>query len=350
MWSEVFILALTALLALVLRWAFRSLPREEWQMLAAVPVEKRDCDDWHGVNLTYYGLLIAVSCAFSSAVALVLMGSVGIPGRVGLAIIGVMLVVCIPMSRIVARVVEKRLHTLTIAGPAFLGIVAAPGIVWLADIVLEPLTGTRIPMLPVLAAFSVAYAMGEGLGRLACISFGCCYGKPLVECHPMLQRLLSRYGFVFSGKTKKISYESGLDGEPVVPIQAMTSSLFVGTGVVGIFLFLRGLFAESLIVTLTITQAWRIVSETLRSDYRGEGSWSAYQGLAAVAILYGVGIYFLAPRSTIDPADLVQGLGSLWDPVVILLLQVVFAATFLWTGRSTVTESTMVFRIRGRES
>jgi len=164
MWSEVVILILAGILAVLLRWAFRSLPKEEWQMLAAVPVEKSDSDDWHGVNLTYYGLLVAASCAFSSAVALVLMGSVGIPGRAGLAIIGVMLGVCIPMARIVAGLVEKRMHTLTIAGPAFLGIVAAPGIVWLADRVLEPITGTSIPMFPVLAAFSVAYAMGEGLG------------------------------------------------------------------------------------------------------------------------------------------------------------------------------------------
>lgn len=350
MWSEVCILILTAMLALVLRWAFRSLPREEWQMLAAVPVEKCNSDDWHGVNLTYYGLLIGISCTFSSAVALVLMGSVGIPGRAGLAIIGVMLGVCIPMSRIVARIVEKRMHTLTIAGPAFLGIVLAPALVWLADRVLEPIAGTSIPMFPVLAAFSVAYALGEGLGRLACISFGCCYGKPLADCHPLLRRLLARYGFVFWGKTKKISYESGLEGEPVVPIQAMTSSLLVGTAAVGILLYARGLYADAMLLTLTVTQGWRILSEMLRSDYRGEGSWSAYQGLAALAILYGVALYVLVPRPVLGPPDLAQGLGALWDPVVIILLQIVFAITFLWTGRSTVTESTMAFRIRERES
>jgi len=165
---------------------------------------------------------------------------------------------------------------------------------------------------------------------------------------PVVQRVLARYGFVFWGKTKKISYESGLEGEPVVPIQAMTSSLFVAIGVVGTLLFLRGLYAEALIVTLTVTQGWRIVSETLRSDYRGEGSWSAYQGLAAVAILYGVAIYFLVPKPVLEPVDLGQGLGTLWDPMVILLLQIVFAITFVWTGRSTVTESTMAFRIRER--
>ena len=34
----------------------------------------------------------------------------------------------------------------------------------------------------VLAALAIGYILGEGLGRLACLSFGCCYGKPLDQC------------------------------------------------------------------------------------------------------------------------------------------------------------------------
>ncbi len=345
MWSDVFIFGLVVFLAVILRWAFRVLPREEWQIMAAVPVVKQDAEMWSGINFTYYGLLVAVSCAFSTGLALVLMGSVGIPGRVGLLVVAAVLCVCMPAARIMARIVEKRLHTLTIAGPAFLGVVVAPGIVWIADLALSSWTSSRIPMLPVLAAFSIAYAMGEGLGRLACISFGCCYGKPLTECHRLLRWALHRHGFVFTGKTKKIAYESGLEGEPVIPIQAITSSLFIAASILGMLLYFRGWYAEALIGTIIVTQSWRIISETLRSDYRGEGSWSAYQGLAVLALLYAGTLYFVLPRSLNETPDLASGLGTLWDPTVILSLQILFALTFLWAGRSTVTASTMAFRI-----
>jgi hypothetical protein len=33
-----------------------------------------------------------------------------------------------------------------------------------------------MPIVPALAAVMIAYTFGEALGRLACISFGCCYG------------------------------------------------------------------------------------------------------------------------------------------------------------------------------
>jgi hypothetical protein len=277
------------------------------------------------------------------------MGSVGIPGRVALLIVAAILCVCIPASRVVARIVEKRPHTLTIAGSFFLGIVAAPGMVWLANRVLEPYTGAGLPMAPVLASVCIAYALGEGLGRLACISFGCCYGKPLKECHPLVQRILARYGFVFWGNTKKIAYESGLEGEPVVPIQAITSALFVAIGTLGMMLYFRGWYREALLLSITATQSWRIISETVRSDYRGNGSWSAYQGLAALAVLCGFLMYLALPASVVQPADLFRGLGTLWDPAVIIVLQFLLAVTFLWAGRSTVTASTMTFRIRKQE-
>jgi prolipoprotein diacylglyceryltransferase len=346
MWSDVFILGLAVFLGVFLRWAFRTLPKEEWQMLAAIPVLKRGSDAWYGINFTYYGVLAAASCALSTALALLLMGSIGVPGGVCLLIIASILCLCLPAARIVARYVEKRKHTLTIAGPSFVGIVTAPGVVWLTDLALAPHIGTRIPLFPVLAALSVAYAMGEGFGRLACISFGCCYGRPLADCHPLLQRAFARYGFIFSGKTKKIAYESGLEGEPVIPIQAITSIVFVTVAVLGILLYSRGLYAEALIVSITVTQLWRIISETLRSDYRGEGRWSVYQRLAFLAVLYCVVIYFVLPTAPDEPADLVKGLATLWDPAVMLLLLAVFATTFLWTGWSTVTGSTIAFHVR----
>ena len=46
-----------------------------------------------------------------------------------------------------------------------------------------------LPVLPTLAALAVGYAFGEGIGRLACISYGCCYGKPLRTCGPRVKKI-----------------------------------------------------------------------------------------------------------------------------------------------------------------
>src|SRR4030095_6109039 len=94
----------------------------------------------------------------------------------------------------------------------------------------------------------IAYTFGEALGRLACISFGC-YGVSLSAAHPILQKLLGRRHFVFSGKMKKISYASGMEGMQVVPIQAMTSLIYMLTGLMASFLFLKGSFGVAFILT-----------------------------------------------------------------------------------------------------
>ena len=44
-------------------------------------------------------------------------------------------------------------------------------------------------------------------------SFGCCYGIPLSQVHPMIRRIFGGRGIIFHGETKKIAYVSGLEGE-----------------------------------------------------------------------------------------------------------------------------------------
>jgi hypothetical protein len=51
----VFVLSLAVVFSVVFVWAFRHLPRERWQFIAAVPLKKNGDGTWHGVNLTYYG-------------------------------------------------------------------------------------------------------------------------------------------------------------------------------------------------------------------------------------------------------------------------------------------------------
>jgi phosphatidylserine decarboxylase len=92
----------------------------------------------------------------------------------------------------------------------------------------------------------------------------------------------------FSGRTKKISYESGLDGCEVVPVQALTTVICTAGGLVGMLLYLKGLHFAAFGLTMTVTQMWRAASENLRADYRGGGRMSAYQIMAVVAMPYSL--------------------------------------------------------------
>ena len=80
--------------------------------------------------------------------------------------------------------------------------------------------------------------------------------------------------FVFSGKTKKIAYAHGLDGQKVIPVQALTSLIFCASGLAGVYLFLEGHYQTAFLQAVVVTQFWRFVSELLRADYRGEGKIS----------------------------------------------------------------------------
>ena len=216
--------------------------------------------------------------------ALVLLGAAGVSLPATGLLVGLLLVCCVPASRLVAPLVEKKANTFTVGGAVFVGTIIAPFVVELVNLIPLGEHGAPVPVLPALAAFSIAYAFGEGLGRLACVSFGCCYGKPLADCHPRLARLAAPFALVFTGKTKKIAYASGLDGVKVLPVQGFTYLLYTGTGLVAIFLFLRGFYGAAFVVSLGVTQGWRVCSELLRDDYRGAGRFSAYQAMGLLGI------------------------------------------------------------------
>jgi hypothetical protein len=203
-----------------------------------------------------------------------------------------------------------------------------------------------VPMIPALAALMIAYAFGEGLGRLACISFGCCYGKPLAEIHPVLRKVFDKWNFVFSGKMKKIAYASGMEGKRVVPVQAITSVLFVGLGLISTLLFLRGRYAAAFLLTAVATQGWRFASETLRADYRGGGSITAYQVMGIGAIIYSVGLTSSFDTEPIALPYLSEGIEALWQPAIVLFLQALWVLLFLFFGKSMVTDAEISFRLR----
>jgi hypothetical protein len=200
-------------------------------------------------------------------------------------------------------------------------------------------------MLPTLAAFAIAYTFGEGLGRLACLSFGCCYGKELNSCSQPVRRLLHPFAPVFTGTTKKISYAGGASGVKVVPVQLMTCVLHVIVGITAIYLFSIELFGASLVLAITITQGWRFASELLRADYRGAGNFSAYQFMGLGAIIY-TWLELLIPAGVPLLFSAKEGFDSFWSPQIILLLQSIWVAILLYTGLSKVTSSQVTFSIR----
>jgi hypothetical protein len=233
-----FVAALALGLFALLSWGVRTLPAERWQMLAAVPVAKAADGSWRGVNLTFYGFFSATGTAFGFAMMLLLLASIGIPTSSAVLPLIVLVVAFVPASRVMAGLVEHKRNTFTIAGAAFVASLILP---WLI-LALQPPAATllhrEIAVLPILAALVISYALAESIGRLACLSFGCCYGMPLRDAKPALARLFQRHNLVIHGSTKKAAYASDLAGKPLIPVQAITSAVFAVSGMAGLALFL----------------------------------------------------------------------------------------------------------------
>lgn len=343
--DELFVVGLGGFLALFLRWAFKTLPGEGWQILASMPLVRTGSSTWQGVNITYYGLLIALSVVVANAVMLLLMGALHIPLSQILVLQAMVLAICLPCARWVARRVEKKHHTFSIGGTAFVGIILAPPFVWLTNKIGSAQPSASLPLFPTLAAMSIAYALGEGLGRVACISFGCCYGKRLDDEAPWVKKLFESYHFVFQGKTKKVSYEAGMEGDKLVPVQALTSVCLVTTGLIGMLCYLKGHYVSALGISLVITQAWRAFSESLRADWRGGGRFSAYQVMAMASVVCAGIFLWAVPENPSPRAELMHGVRFLWDPAVIFVLIGIGIAVFVYTGRSTVTTAELIFDV-----
>ena len=74
-----FIGSIAGLIFISLFWGFKHLPREKWQIFAALPRQKERTGNWNGLNLTYYGLLSANAYTFAVVMFFILGASVNIP-------------------------------------------------------------------------------------------------------------------------------------------------------------------------------------------------------------------------------------------------------------------------------
>ena len=343
--NEAFVFMLGTVLAGLVCWACKRLPEERWQFIASVPIMKDANGRWVGLNFTYYGLLTANALVFGVAILIVLFGALQVPVVVTLGLVVAVLAFCLPAAKWVARWVEGKQCTFTIAGAFFVGIIVAPAAIVILNTQLPRLNLASLPIIPSLAAIMIAYGFGEGLGRLACISFGCCYGVTVGDAHPLLQRVFDRWNFVFSGQMKKISYASGLEGKRVIPIQALTALLYIAVGLIATSLYLNNSFTAAFILSMVITQGWRVFSETLRADYRGVGAISAYQILGLLAVVFAISLSGLVPTEQTATAQLTLGLETVWQPIVLLSLQALWAIVFVMFGKSMVTGAEISFHL-----
>ncbi|MFZ2630303.1 MAG: prolipoprotein diacylglyceryl transferase family protein [Desulfosalsimonadaceae bacterium] len=343
--DELFIICLTAFLSALLAWGFKRLPGENWQFIAAIPVKKETNGSWAGLNLTYYGFFSASACLIATAVLCILLGSIGISPKIMLMMAVCIIGLCMPAARFTARIVEKKKFTFSVQGASFVGILIAPWTIVMLNRLMEANSHTRPDVIVALAAIVTSFALGEGVGRLSCISFGCCYGKPLSQTSPLMQKLFAHLYFIFYGSTKKIAYADGLDGSRIIPVQAITSIVLCLTGVAGTYLFLKGFYVLTFVGVVSITQIWRFLSEFIRADHRGEGKISAYQIMGFLTIFYALAIAWLFPVSAHPEHDIIAGLHTIWKPSVILFLQILWLLTFIYTGRSKVTGATLSFSV-----
>jgi hypothetical protein len=341
--NYVFLGTLLAVFGTVMYWGFSRLPEERWQILASLPVGKTAAGRWNGVNITWYGLLNANANAIAVGLALLLLCSLGLSFPVAASMVLPIMLLSLPAAKIIARLVEKKSATLTVAGATFVGCLTAPLVIFLAARFWGEPAGAAL-ILPAFAAFGSAYAIGEGLGRLACLSFGCCYGKPLDQCGDRTRRLLKPFAQTYIGHTKKAAYEGKLEGVRTVPVQALTSIVNVATGLGSIGFFLNSRFTGALLLSLMGTQVWRIFSETLRADYRGPGRFSVYQFMAVIIAIYACALAVWLPSSGLVP-NIKIGLAVLWAPGPLLLLQALWFSVLWFTGRSAVTASFITFHV-----
>ncbi|MCX7965084.1 MAG: prolipoprotein diacylglyceryl transferase [Syntrophorhabdaceae bacterium] len=346
MFDELFIGLLCFLCLLLQLWAFKNLPKERWQILASIPVKKRYDGSWSGVNITYYGLFIAFSYISAITLFFLLLSALSFNFYAILFISTLIGIICIPASKFIAKIVERKKHTFTVGGASFTGIILAPWIsLMLTTSFFSFVNLEKQMIIPILASLVIAYAFGEGIGRLACISFGCCYGKPINSCGPIVKRLLKNFAFSFEGKTKKAVYVHGYENERLVPIQAITSIINVGSSICGMYLFLKGFYLTSFIGVIITIQLWRIISEFLRADYRGGGKISTYQVMSLFGMIYALLCSIFMPEASSKLPDLKAGIIGIWNPFFVLMVTSLWWIIILYFGKSKIIVSSIELHI-----
>ncbi|MGP0630596.1 prolipoprotein diacylglyceryl transferase family protein [Nitrospina sp. 32_T5] len=343
--NRIFFAGMVLFSAVYLYMGCKYLPRERFQFLAVIPVRKREDGSWESLNLTYYGLLTATALGLGVMMFFTLSTGAGAALDSSLLFLTLVVGAGLFAARVFSQWVEGKQHTFTTQGAFWAGGALALPVLGLINALPGHFQIDSLPMLPVFAALTVGYCMAEGWGRLACMSFGCCYGKPLHEMPLGLRRLFENHCFRFEGATKKIAYAQGWEEVPVFPIQALTAALHLVGGSIALAFFLASKFLIAFLISVGVSQGWRFASEFLRRDHRGAGRWSVYQKGALIALAYAGLIGCLLPEPPLT-VSIAQAWPSIFQWKAVMWTLIFCVITFLYMGRSQVTESQVTFRVR----
>ncbi len=337
---ELTILAIAIVGVFSLRWSFKHLPEERWQFFAVLPTSRTE-RGWQGVNITYYGIISALAYSIAIAAFVFLCGAANQSATLVTLFVAGLLMVAIPASKLIARWVEGSRATFTVGGALFATCLISPAVFYGVSVLgrLWELPALHAPA--VIAAATISYCLGEAIGRLGCLSFGCCYGKPLSEAGPIEQLIYGRTATTYRGSLKKIAYASNLESVPVIAVQSIASVVLFTLCLLGLWLFWAHYFAAALLVSLAGSQVWRVYSESLRADDRGESSaktgLTIYQAMAAVTLVLTVIAAWVLSNAAPLPLSAASGFSALLRAEVVVVLQLVFVAIVWFMGRSTVT-------------
>lgn len=302
---------------------------ESWQVALCIPVGQKQQGRWQALVLTWYGVISACAYTAATMVLFFLLTAAGASLTSLMAVSALVLGVCMPASRVVAGIVEGMRTTLTVGGAVFVALFVAPVAAWIA----QRFWGGA-PWAVTLAAMGVAYALGEGVGRLACCSFGCCYGRPVKDIPQPWQRLFVPFAISFAGAIKKAAYASSLEGVPLVPVQGMSAVILTLAAWGGVEALAAGRPDVALVVAAAFPQIWRVVSEVWRADFRGFGRVSAYQRMALAGAVWTLVLAWVAGPGM--PLDLSQGWRVFGEPWAWGLWGAVWVTSLLFTGLSRV--------------
>jgi hypothetical protein len=330
---ELSLIAIALIGVFSLRWGFKHLPEERWQFFAVLPTARTE-GGWQGVNITYYGIISALAYCFAISLFIFLCGAAKQSAVLVALFVAGLLVVAIPSSKFIARWVEGSAATFTVSGALFTTCLISPAVFYVVNAIgsLWNLSALHAPS--VVAAATISYCLGEAIGRLGCLSFGCCYGKPLSQAGPIEQLIYSRTATTYRGALKKIAV-------PVIAVQSVASVVLFTLCLVGLWLFWAQFFASALLVTLGGSQAWRVYSESLRADDRGEATgqsgFTMYQWMATLTFVLTVTVAWLFAGTQPTPLNAHGGFEALFRTEVVLAVQLIFFAIIWFMGRSTVT-------------
>lgn len=338
---EISVLLLAAMGYFVFRWGFRNLRSEGWQIAMAIPARTNGAEGrfWPAVNFTTYGVISSIAYGLSTCVFVFLVGAMAQPLRPAALFVTLLLLVGVPASKWVARWVEGMAGH-TIGGAVFAVLVAAIPAMGLTQWIAKAFAWPTFDPGVIMAAACIAYALGEAIGRLACLSFGCCYGRPIAQCTSLQKALYSRMTETYRGRFKKIAYAGGLNDHPVIAVQSIACALLFGVFLLSLWLFWKGLIAASIVAALGLSQLWRLYSEQLRADFRGRDGFTVYQGMALAGALLSLvfASVFASMNTTLAPSALL-GWHAVTQVEVIVLCELLAVLILFYMGRSSVTSS-----------